>query len=82
MKEKVLFYLHRLQEDGFLKEPEAKKLNESIYEIRIRGSSSWRVFYAYYQEAVIVLHIYNKKSQKTSKNELKTALRRYHQYYE
>lgn len=50
-----------------------------VREIRIRDSSgAFRVIYvARFQDAVFVLHCFQKKSQKTSKRDLDVAMKRY-----
>ena len=67
-----------LERDGFLKEPEAKKLGSTgLFEIRVRVHGQWRALYAYYYENVIVvLSLFKKKAQKTPEQEIKKALNR------
>ncbi len=50
------------------------------YEIRVRVLGEWRViFVAKFDEAVYVLHAFQKKTQKTRKAEIELAARRYRQ---
>jgi phage-related protein len=71
----VIFLLER---DGYLKEPEGKKLGDTgLFEIRVRVQGQWRGLYAYYYEnAIIILRIFQKKTQKTPDKEIKIALKR------
>ncbi len=50
-----------------------------VQEIRIRdGQRTYRVFYvAKFQEAVYVLHVFQKQSRKTAETDLKLAKARY-----
>jgi phage-related protein len=58
--------------------PHIKKLaNTPIWEIRILGKNSVRIFYAVpHQNTVLLLHGFRKKSQKTPSKEITTALHR------
>jgi phage-related protein len=50
------------------------------YEIRVRIQGEWRVIYvARFQEAVYVLHAFQKKTQKTRKEDIEIARKRYKQ---
>lgn len=54
-----------------------------VKEIRIHSEDAYRVFYvAKFEEAVYVLHAFQKKSQKTSKLDIATGQRRYQQMLE
>lgn len=59
-----------------LREPISKKINEKIYELRIQGENSIRIFYAFQKEKYYLLHIFRKKSQKLPRQEIETALDR------
>ena len=49
-----------------------------VYEIRIHAPDAYRVFYlAKFEEAVYVLHAFQKKTQKTAKRDLEIGRRRY-----
>ncbi|MCL2830548.1 MAG: type II toxin-antitoxin system RelE/ParE family toxin [Betaproteobacteria bacterium] len=51
-----------------------------VYEIRIHTQGEWRVLYvAKFTDAVYVLHAFQKKSQKTGKEDIDLAARRYRQ---
>ncbi|MBS0352959.1 MAG: type II toxin-antitoxin system RelE/ParE family toxin [Proteobacteria bacterium] len=50
------------------------------YEIRIHVLGEWRVIYvAKFDDAVYVLHAFHKKTQKTRKEDIELAARRYKQ---
>lgn len=66
----------RLEIDGFLIEPFAKKISRNLFEIRIRRGRQVRVFYCYYEgDLVIGVHAFVKKTQKTPQREIKQALK-------
>lgn len=70
-----------LERDGGLEEPYGKKLEDNLYEIRVKVGVQWRVLYAYLQEEfIILLSAFNKKTQKTPKNELEKAKQRLERY--
>ena len=54
-------------------------VGSGVYEIRVRGEAGqFRVFYvAKFEEAVYVLHAFQKQSQKTPRHEIKVAQDRY-----
>ena len=60
----------------FLKPPFIKKLQGKLYELRIQGQSSIRIFYTIKGNNYFLLHVFKKKSQKTPTKELQTALDR------
>ena len=65
-----------LETNGFLVEPFGKKLDDELFEIRVRKGKHVRVFYFYYEADVIVgVHAFVKKSQKTPLRELRQARR-------
>jgi len=65
-----------------LREPHVKKLTgTSLWELRVLGEDSIRVFYiAVENSQFLMLHGFKKKSQKTPKNEIKVALNRLEKY--
>jgi len=64
----------KLEKDGFLVEPYAKKLDADLFEIRLRRGRLSRVLYFYYEgDLVIGVHAFVKKSQKTPQQALKQA---------
>lgn len=60
----------------FLKPPDIKKLRDKLYELRIPGKSSIRIFYTIIKGKYYLLHAFIKKSQKTPAKELKLAIDR------
>src|SRR5687767_4274845 len=72
-----------LSKHGMLKEPEAKKMGgyKNLFEIRVRNEGQWRGLYAYIKgDVIIVLHFFRKKTQKTDRRDLDTALKRLKQW--
>lgn len=64
----------RLETDGFLIEPFAKKLEAGLFEMRIRRGRQVRVLYCYDEgDLIIGIHAFVKKTQKTPLRELKYA---------
>lgn len=57
-----------------------KAVGSGVKEIRIRVLGEWRVLYiANLSDAIYVLHAFQKKSQKTNKNDIELARRRLRQ---
>ena len=54
--------------------PYSKKISSNIYELRIRGHQEVRILYCFYQKKAIIVHHFVKKSQKTPRKEIETAL--------
>ena len=55
-------------------------IGKGVEEIRIRAKGAYRVFYvARFEEAVYVLHAFEKKTQKTAKEDLELGRQRYQQ---
>jgi len=49
-----------------------------VYEIRIHAQDAYRVFYvAKFEEAIYVLHTFQKKTQKTAKHDIEIGQQRY-----
>ncbi len=64
----------RLELEGYLIEPFAKKLDSDLFEIRVRKGKQIRVFYFYHDDEYIFgVHAFVKKTQKTPKQEIKQA---------
>ncbi|NEQ12270.1 MAG: type II toxin-antitoxin system RelE/ParE family toxin [Moorea sp. SIO4E2] len=58
-------------------------IGQGVEEIRIRTEGAYRIFYvAGFEEAVYVLHGFEKKTQKTSQKDLKIGEQRYQQVIE
>lgn len=60
----------------FLKPPYIKKLQDKLYELRISGKITIRVFYTIVNNEYYLLHVFKKQSQKTPSKEIKIALDR------
>ena len=74
---KILHSIELLENHGpFLKPPYSKKLIDKAYELRISGSVAVRILYTYtvFNNEFYLLHAFKKKTQKTPRKELKTAL--------
>jgi phage-related protein len=70
-----------LERYGKLEEPDGKKLNNDLYEIRIRYKGQWRIIYAYaIYNYIIILSAFHKKSQKTPVQEIMKAKKRLEEY--
>ena len=55
-------------------------VGSGVYEIRIHALAEWRVIYvAKFDDAVYVLHAFHKKTQKTRREDIELAARRYRQ---
>lgn len=59
-----------------LRMPHARYLTQGVYELRIRGDQEIRIFYTFFADAVYVLHVYQKKTEKTDACELAVAVHR------
>lgn len=53
--------------------PHSKKMTRDLYELRTRGKVEVRIFYIFRKTEIILLHAFQKASQKTPKRELETA---------
>jgi len=74
---KVLRVIDLLEKFGIkLTMPHSKKINNEIYELRIRGKQEIRIFYAFHKDKIILLHGFVKKSYKTPPREINTAINR------
>lgn len=60
----------------FLGMPHARKLIGAIYELRIRGKEEFRIFYAFVDNKICLLHAFKKQTQETPNREIKTAQER------
>ena len=71
-----LAIIERLEQDGYLIEPFAKKVDRELFEIRVRRGRQVRVFYYYdIGDTIVGVHAFVKKTQRTPKHELKQARR-------
>lgn len=74
---RVLRSIILLQNFGpFLKMPYSRKLAPGLYELRIKGVESMRIFYTQKQGIYYLLHAFKKKKQRIPKKEIKVALDR------
>ena len=53
--------------------PHGKKLNKDLYELRIRGKQELRIIYGFTGKTIYLLHVFQKKTQKTPLKEIKIA---------
>ena len=70
-----------LMEKGRLEPGVAKKIKANLFEIRIKVGGIYRCFYAYIQKShIVVLHLFQKKTQKTPLKNIKLAVKRLKDY--
>lgn len=75
---KVIHHIDLLQAQGpLLPMPYSKKITGNIYELRTRGRQEIRIFYAFIKNEIYLLHLFQKKTQKTPANEIKIANERF-----
>src|SRR6185295_9305764 len=66
-----------LEEKGHeIRMPYSKKLTKNIYELRIKEEQVIRIFYTFYNNEAVLLHIIAKNKQKLSPKDLQTAINR------
>jgi phage-related protein len=76
-QQKVVDAINILIDSGpFLKPPYMKKLEKSLYELRIKSTVAVRIFYSPVTGIYYLLHAFVKKTQKTPDREMKIALDR------
>lgn len=74
---KMLRSIELLEQYGrMLGMPHVKKITQELYELRIRGSQEVRIFFVIQKIGVLLLHGLIKKSQKTPRQEIETAIKR------
>ena len=74
---KVFGLLEVLNELGVhLGPPKLKKITKEIYELRIVGKISVRIFCSFLKDEIYILNAFIKKSQKIPKKELEKAIYR------
>jgi phage-related protein len=55
-------------------------VGKGVEEIRIRTDDAYRIFYvARFEEAVYVLHVFQKQTQKTARSDIEIGQQRYKQ---
>lgn len=80
--QRELRYLFRkLAKDGHLSVPYGNKMDgySNLFEMRIRSQGQFRALYAYQKSLhlIVVLAVFQKKTEKTPSRIIKTALRRF-----
>ena len=80
-------YLLRLLQQGHnLSMPQSKKISDlcsRCYMLRIKDKDTWyRIIYRIDPDAIVLLHVFEKKSNKISKSVLETCKQRIKQYDE
>lgn len=74
---KILSSLEFLDEFGEkLRPPKSKKIAKNVYELRVLGNLSVRIFYTFYNKNIWILHAFVKKSQRMPPKELKIVINR------
>lgn len=56
--------------------PHSKRINKRLFELRTKGKPSIRIFYEFMNRKAYLIHGFVKKSQKTPKKEIDTAMNR------
>ena len=66
------------------REPLVKPLGGKLYELRIESNTNiYRVMYFFFTgRRIVLLHVFQKKSQKTPAREIETAMQRMNRYNE
>lgn len=79
LAEQTLKGLGKLKNRAYHKEPLSKHLESGLWELRIRaGTNILRIIYAFNKgRAIILLHVFIKKKQKTPPAELEIARKRF-----
>lgn len=74
---KVLHTIGLLEEFGQrLGMPHSKRVEDNIFELRVRGIQEVRIFYSFHKSYAVLLHGFIKKSRKILKKEIRKALAR------
>jgi phage-related protein len=70
-----------LMSEGRLEYPNGKKIGKNLFEIRIKVNGVYRGFYAYLvNDVILILHFFNKKTQKTPSKDILVSERRLREY--
>lgn len=56
--------------------PHSRSLGKGLFELRIRGKQEVRIFYIFYQNEIVLLHGFLKKTQQISKREIISVLKK------
>jgi phage-related protein len=80
-RRQVGFELRSIQQGDFPSDfKPMSTVGKGVEEIRIRTDDAYRIFYvARFEEAVYVLHAFQKKTQKTSRSDIELGQQRYKQ---
>ena len=74
-------YIAVLASEGKLDYPEARKVADNLFEIRVARQGAYRGFYAYLKgKYIVILHFFQKKTQKTPLKNITTAKLRLKKY--
>ena len=74
-------YITILAVEGKLEFPEARKVTRELFEIRVTQGGAYRGFYAYVKgQHIVILHFFQKKTQKTPPTNIKLAQQRLKKY--
>ncbi len=61
--------------------PFAKKITDNLFEIRVTDKGQWRATYGYiFENRIIILSAFQKKTQKIPKKEILIAIKRFKQF--
>lgn len=78
---KIIHSINLLEKHGpFLGMPYSKKLQKSLYELRILGKENIRIMYSFKNNVIYILTAFKKKSNKTPKKEIEKAVKKINQY--
>ncbi|HZX49979.1 MAG TPA: type II toxin-antitoxin system RelE/ParE family toxin [Candidatus Paceibacterota bacterium] len=81
VQEEFAACIKTLKQEGQLEYPEARKVARNLFEIRVVHEGAYRAFYAYVmKESIVILHFFQKKTQKIPLKNLKLAQQRLKQY--
>lgn len=71
---KTLRTIDLLERFGFeLTFPHTKKIDKNLHELRIRSDQEVRIFYTFKNNAIVLLHGFVKKTQRTPSREIEQA---------
>lgn len=54
-------------------------VGNNLFELRVRGQQEIRIFYTFYDDKAILLHVFIKKTQKTPAREIEIAINKFKQ---
>jgi phage-related protein len=79
-RSKILRTIELVEKYGpLLGMPHERKITDCLHELRVRGRQEVRILYYVERNLIVLIHGFIKKSQKTPKREIETALRRIEQ---